>query len=200
MKLLVASNNAHKIAEIRQILAPHFDSILSLRDVGLNIDVVEDGETFEQNALKKANEVLAAAGGIADAVLSDDSGLMVDALGGAPGVYSARFAGRGHNDADNNAKLLTLMQNVPDGERTCRFVCAAVLARRSMPALIARGAVEGLLLREGHGDSGFGYDPLFYYELYGKSFAELPAELKNDVSHRRRALNELYELLEGEHQ
>lgn len=120
MRLVIASNNAHKVAEIRAILAPYYDEILSLKDAGITIDVVEDGETFEDNARKKAEEVLAVAH--ADAVLSDDSGLMVDALGGAPGVYSARYAGEGHDDAANNAKLLEAMQSVPDG-RTCLPVC-----------------------------------------------------------------------------
>lgn len=115
MKLVIASNNAHKIAEIKAILAPYFDEILSLKDAGIVIDVVEDGETFAENARKKAEEVLAVAD--ADAVLSDDSGLMVDALGGAPGVYSARYAGEGHDDAANNAKLLDAMRDVPDSAR-----------------------------------------------------------------------------------
>ena len=198
MKLLIASNNAHKIAEIKSILAPYFTEIISLREAGVDIDVVEDGDTFEANALKKATEVLAFAGDRADAVLSDDSGLMVDALDGAPGVYSARFSGEGHDDAANNEKLISVMQAVPDAQRTCRFVSAVALARRNKEPLIARGAVEGRLLHAKRGDNGFGYDPLFFYEPYGKSFADLSAEEKNEISHRRRALNALRELLESE--
>lgn len=196
MKLVIASNNAHKVAEIKAILAPYFDEILSLRDAGITIDVVEDGDTFEANARKKAEEVLAVAA--ADAVLSDDSGLMVDALGGAPGVYSARYAGEGHDDAANNAKLLEAMQNVPDDARTCRFVSAIALARLGRETLVRLGKVEGMLLRAPRGTSGFGYDPLFYYVPAGKTFAELDASEKNLVSHRKRGLEAVRAALEEE--
>lgn len=196
MKLVIASNNAHKVAEIKAILAPYFDEILSLRDAGITIDVVEDGDTFEANARKKAEEVLAVAA--ADAVLSDDSGLMVDALGGAPGVYSARYAGEGHDDAANNAKLLEAMQNVPDEARSCRFVSAIALARRGRETLVCLGKVEGMLLSAPRGTSGFGYDPLFYYVPAGKTFAELDASEKNLVSHRKRGLEAVRAALEEE--
>ena len=196
MKLVIASNNAHKVAEIKAILAPYFDEILSLRDAGITIDVVEDGDTFEANARKKAEKVLAVAA--ADAVLSDDSGLMVDALGGAPGVYSARYAGEGHDDAANNAKLLEAMQNVPDDARTCRFVSAIALARLGRETLVRLGKVEGMLLRAPRGTSGFGYDPLFYYVPAGKTFAELDASEKNLVSHRKRGLEAVRAALEEE--
>lgn len=196
MKLVIASNNAHKVAEIKAILAPYFDEILSLRDAGITIDVVEDGDTFEANARKKAEKVLAVAA--ADSVLSDDSGLMVDALGGAPGVYSARYAGEGHDDAANNAKLLEAMQNVPDDARTCRFVSAIALARRGRETLVRLGKVEGMLLRAPRGTSGFGYDPLFYYVPAGKTFAELDASEKNLVSHRKRGLEAVRAALEEE--
>lgn len=129
MKLVIASNNAHKVREIKEILSGCFEEILSLKEAGIVIDVVEDGKTFEENALKKAEEVLKVCS--ADAALSDDSGLMVDALNGAPGVYSARFAAEGHDDEANNKKLIALMQNVADSERTCRFVSAVALARRT---------------------------------------------------------------------
>lgn len=196
MKLVIASNNAHKIAEIKAILAPYFDEILSLKDAGIVIDVVEDGETFAENARKKAEEVLAVAD--ADAVLSDDSGLMVDALGGAPGVYSARYAGEGHDDAANNAKLLDAMRDVPDSARACRFVSAIALARRGRETLIRLGEVKGTLLRAPHGTSGFGYDPLFYYAPAGKTFAELDASEKNLVSHRKRGLEAIRAALAAE--
>ena len=193
MKLVIASNNAHKVAEIKAILAPYFDEILSLRDAGIMIDVVEDGDTFEANARKKAEEVLAVAA--ADAVLSDDSGLMVDALGGAPGVYSARYAGEGHDDAANNAKLLEAMQNVPDDARTCRFVSAIALARRGRETLVRLGKVEGMLLNAPRGTSGFGYDPLFYYPPLQKTFAQLTQSEKNQISHRARAMERFGTLL-----
>ena len=196
MELLIASNNAHKIEEIKSILGNRFERIYSLKEAGISADVVEDGETFEENALIKAGEIQKLSG--FDAVLSDDSGLEVDALGGAPGVYSARFAGEGHNDEENNHKLLEMMENVPDEERTCRFVCAIALVRRDQEPLIVRGTVEGLLLREKRGASGFGYDPLFLYEPEGRSFAEMSAEAKNKVSHRYMALLGVKELLEAE--
>ena len=141
MRLIIASNNAHKVREIKEILGDYFSEILSLKEAGIAIDVEEDGETFEQNALKKAQEVLKIAD--ADAALSDDSGLMVDALDGAPGVYSARFAGEGHDDAANNAKLMDMMRLVPEEKRTARFVSAVALARRGKEPMVCRGAVEG---------------------------------------------------------
>ncbi len=197
MKLVIASNNKHKVTEIKAILGPYFDEILSLRDAGISIEVEEDGDTFAANAKKKAEEVLSVAIE-ADAVLSDDSGLAVDALDGAPGVYSARYAGDGHDDEANNKKLLEDMENVPDDKRSCRFISAIALARKNKETLITLGAVEGKLLHAPRGESGFGYDPLFFYEPAGKSFAELTAEEKNLVSHRKRGLEAMRELLEQE--
>lgn len=197
MKLIIATNNAHKAQEIRQILADSFSALDTLREAGLAIEVVEDGATFAENAVKKAEQVLAAAPGY-DAALSDDSGLAVDALGGAPGVYSARYAGPQHDDADNNHKLMADMAGVPDGQRGCRFVCAVALARRGRPTVTAEGACEGVLLRAPRGENGFGYDPYFYYPPAGRTFAELTGEAKNAVSHRRRALESLRALLAQE--
>lgn len=194
MRLIIASNNAHKIEEIKAILGNRFDEVLSLREAGITADVVEDGTTFEENAKKKAEEIKTLFD--CDAVLSDDSGLAVDALDGAPGVFSARFAGEGHNDAENNEKLLTLMKDVSDAKRSCRFVCAVALARRDKTTLVVRGTVEGTLLRANRGENGFGYDPLFLYGPTGLSFAEMSAEAKNGISHRRNALNALREALE----
>lgn len=196
MKLIIASNNAHKVTEIKAILGDYFQQILSLREAGVSIDVDEDADTFEGNALKKASEIFDAVE--ADAVLSDDSGLEVDALGGAPGVYSARYAGEGHDDAANNAKLLENMKDVPTEKRTCRFVSAVALVRKDKEPIVVRGAVEGKLLYELQGENGFGYDPLFFYEPYNKSFAELTAEEKNTVSHRKNALEALRSVLEQE--
>ena len=196
MKLIIASNNAHKVSEIKAILGCFYDEILSLREAGIDIDVVEDEDTFEGNALKKAREVFAVAD--ADAVLSDDSGLMVDALGGAPGVYSARYAGEGHDDAANNAKLLDALKDVPGEKRTARVRTSVALIRRGMPAVTADGSVEGVILHSPQGENGFGYDPLFYYEPLKKSFAQLTPEEKNSVSHRRRALESLCDKLRAE--
>jgi len=196
MKLLIASNNAHKVREIREILGEFYPEILSMRETGIAAEVEEDADTFQGNALKKAGEIFELSG--ADAVLSDDSGLMVDALGGAPGVYSARYAGDGHDDAANNRKLLADMADIPDGKRGCRFVSAVALVRRGKEPVVATGAVEGELLRAPQGENGFGYDPLFFYPPLGKSFAELSADDKNQVSHRKRALMELRAMLEAE--
>lgn len=196
MKLIIASNNAHKVSEIKAILGCFYDEILSLREAGIDMDVVEDTNTFEGNALKKAREVFAVAD--ADAVLSDDSGLMVDALGGAPGVYSARYAGEGHDDAANNAKLLDALKDVPGEKRTARFRTSVALIRRGMPAVTADGSVDGVILHSPQGENGFGYDPLFYYEPLKKSFAQLTPEEKNSVSHRRRALESLCDKLRAE--
>ena len=196
MKLIIASNNVHKVSEIKAILGCFYDEILSLREAGIDMDVVEDEDTFEGNALKKAREVFAVAD--ADAVLSDDSGLMVDALGGAPGVYSARYAGEGHDDAANNAKLLDALKDVPGEKRTARFRTSVALIRRGMPAVTADGSVEGVILRSPQGENGFGYDPLFYYEPLKKSFAQLTPEEKNSVSHRKRALESLCDKLRAE--
>lgn len=198
MKLLLATNNAHKAREIREILSDSFTEILTMRDAGIVFEVEEDGSTFRENALKKAVETLAFAGDRFDAVLADDSGLCVDALGGAPGVYSARFSGDAHNDAANNAKLLALLSDVPDEDRTARFCCCIALARRDLEPIVVQGEVEGTILHESRGCNGFGYDPFFFYAPFQKSFAELSAEEKNAVSHRRRALNLLREALDVE--
>lgn len=196
MKLIIASNNAHKVTEIKAILGDYYEQILSLKDAGVEIDVEEDADTFEGNALKKASEIFDAVD--ADAVLSDDSGLEVDALGGAPGVYSARYAGEGHDDAANNAKILENMKDVADEKRTCRFVSAVALVRRDKQPIVVRGTVEGMLLHAPQGENGFGYDPLFFYGPFNKSFAELTAEEKNTVSHRKNALEALRTVLEQE--
>ncbi|MEN6419184.1 MAG: RdgB/HAM1 family non-canonical purine NTP pyrophosphatase [Clostridiaceae bacterium] len=196
MKLLLATNNAHKMREIFEILGNDFPDMLTLSQAGLSIDVVEDGETFEANAVKKAEEVLLESG--YDAALADDSGLMVDYLGGAPGVYSARYAGEGHNDADNNAKLMADMQGVPTERRACHFVSAVALARKGKETLCVRGTVDGILLTEARGQNGFGYDPYFFYPPLNRAFAELTAEEKNSVSHRKRALEALLKKLHQE--
>lgn len=195
MRLIIASNNAHKVREIKEILGAYFPVIHSQQEAGLTLSVEEDGSTFCENAIKKAEEILAAAAAY-DAALADDSGLVVDALHGAPGVYSARYAGEGHDDAANNAKLLQDMRDVPDEARTCRFISAVALARKGQQTLCVEGACEGTLLHAPRGQGGFGYDPLFLYEPAEQTFAELSAVEKNEISHRRRALEELKKLLE----
>ena len=196
MKLLIASNNAHKVREIEEILSGYFDEMVTMREAGLDIDVVEDGLTFRDNAVKKATEILEKSG--FDATLADDTGLCVDALGGAPGVFSARYAGEGHDTDANNALLMENMKEVPDEQRTCRFSCCVALARKGRPVPVAEGKAEGLLLRAPAGENGFGYDPYFFYPPLGKSFAELTASEKNSVSHRRAALDALRKALDEE--
>ena len=196
MKLILATNNAHKMREIFEILGAEFPDMVTLKQAGLEIDVVEDGTTFAENAIKKAEEVRKISG--YPAALADDSGLIVDALNGAPGVYSARYAGEGHNDADNNAKLMRDMEGVPTEQRTCRFASAVALAREGKETICVMGYAEGILLTEARGSNGFGYDPYFYYPPFGKSFAELSAEEKNSVSHRKHALQALLAVLDQE--
>jgi XTP/dITP diphosphohydrolase len=186
MKIVLASRNAHKIKELEAFLKPIDPSIeiLSLNDIGYEGDIDENGTTFEENAAIKA-ETIAALGYIA---VADDSGLAVDALNGAPGVYSARYAGEHGDDAANNALLL---KNLSDKEdRTARFVCAiaCVFPDDVETAHIFRGEVEGKIIDEYRGEGGFGYDPLFYYEPFGKTLAEMSAEEKNSISHRGRAI------------
>lgn len=198
MKLLLATNNAHKAREIREILNDSFSEIVTMRDAGVEFEVEEDGLTFRDNALKKAVETLAYVQPRFDAVLADDSGLCADALDGAPGVFSARFSGEAHNDAANNSKLIRLLKDVPDEQRTARFCCCIALARVGREPIAVQGEVEGTILHEARGENGFGYDPYFYYAPFRKSFAELSADEKNSVSHRKRALMLLREALDVE--
>ena len=196
MRLIIASNNKNKVREIREILGCRFDEVLSMREAGIELDVVEDADSFLGNAEKKALETAALLPG--DAVLADDSGLCVDALGGAPGVYSARYAGEGHDDAANREKLLEALEGVPEEKRGAHFACAMALVSDGKIIAEAVGKVEGRILFEEIGENGFGYDSLFYYEPYGLSFAEIDAERKNAVSHRHNALTLLLAALDAE--
>ena len=196
MRLSIASNNKNKVREIREILGCRFDEVLSMREAGIELDVAEDADSFLGNAEKKALETAALLPG--DAVLADDSGLCVDALGGAPGVYSARYAGEGHDDAANRKKLLEALEGVPEEKRGAHFACAMALVSDGKIIAEAVGKVEGRILFEEIGENGFGYDSLFYYEPYGLSFAEIDAERKNAVSHRHNALTLLLAALDAE--
>lgn len=198
MRLLIATNNAHKADEIRAILAPYFSEMVTLKEAGIRFEPVEDGTTFEANALIKAEQTLAFANGTFEAVLADDSGLAVDALNGAPGVYSARFAGEQHDDAANNAYLMKRLKDVPMEKRTAQFCCCIALARSGKESLTVLGRCEGKILFAPRGENGFGYDPYFLYEPCGKTFAELPSVEKNAISHRHLALMQLKERLEHE--
>ena len=186
MKLILASNNAHKLEELRAILSSLGMEVISQKELGLNLEPEETGTTFEENSYIKAKAVMDACGMPA---IADDSGLMVDALDGAPGVYSARFGGeRCQTDRDRLEYLLELMQDVPDERRTARFVSVITLLTPEGKKIVARGECPGTILHEPKGENGFGYDPVFYVAEAGCTFAQLPAEQKNRISHRARAL------------
>ncbi|MBR6925051.1 MAG: XTP/dITP diphosphatase [Oscillospiraceae bacterium] len=183
MKVILASNNKHKLDEIKKILTPLGYDVVSQAEAGVDIDVEETGTTFEENAALKAQAVYDLTG---TAVISDDSGLEVDYLNGAPGVYSHRYAGENATDADRCAKLLSELNGVETEKRTARFVCVLCFIDDKGEKLVIRGTVEGIIGTEPKGENGFGYDPVF---MYGdRSFAELSSEEKNTVSHRADAL------------
>jgi len=186
MKIVLASRNKHKISEWQATLGKYIDGveILSLDDVGIYGEIDEDGETFEENAFIKARAA-AESGYIS---IGEDSGLSVTALGGAPGVYSARYAGEHGNDKENNALLLKNLSG--ESDRSAKFVCciACVLPSDPEHGVFFRGETHGVIIDEYRGEGGFGYDPLFYYEPLRKTFAELSAEEKNTVSHRGQAI------------
>ncbi len=186
LKLVLASRNKKKIAELETLLGALSSKVqvLSLDDIGFTDDIVEDGDTFAANSLIKAS-VPARLGYIG---VADDSGLAVDALGGAPGVYSARYSGEGASDGDNNKKLLSALADVPDEKRTARFCTVVTCAFPDGTNFQVEGVCEGRILHEPMGEGGFGYDPLFYYEPFDKSFAELTPDEKNAVSHRGKAM------------
>ncbi len=183
LELLAATGNAHKVDEMRAILAPAGVRLLSARDVGGLPEVDEDGATFRDNAIKKACAIAAATG---RRVIADDSGLEVVALDGAPGVRSARYAGEGGNDGRNVAKLLAALDGRSD--RRARFVCVVAVAGPDGLVGTAEGEVRGRIGDQPRGQGGFGYDPVFIPDGYEQTFAELPAGIKNSMSHRGRAL------------
>ena len=195
MRLVISSNNKHKIEEIKYILSDYFEEIVSMQEAGCNDDIEENGETFEENSLIKAQYVSDKLG---CAALADDSGLEVFALDGEPGVYSARYAGEHGDDNANNDKLLEEMENVPEGRRGAQFVCVVTLCRPNLPEVSAKGTCSGVILRERRGSGGFGYDPLFYIEGLKKTMAELSNEEKNSISHRKNALEALKQKLDKE--
>lgn len=194
MKLVIASNNAHKIAEISAVLSPLGYEILSQKQAGITLEPEESGTTFAQNAKIKAHAIRALCGGCA--VLADDSGLAVDALDGAPGVFSHRYAGENATDGDRIAKLLSEMRDVAPENRTAKFVCALCLIAENGAEINVTGECRGYIGFRPEGSNGFGYDPVFY-TADGKSFASLSSEEKNAVSHRRNALENLREALKN---
>lgn len=197
-KLILASNNQKKIKEMKDILKDLDIEVRSLENENIDIDVVEDGKTFEENAKKKAREIyefVLRRGDKDFLVLADDSGLSVDYLGGDPGIYSARYAGEHGNDQRNNEKLLCNLKGVSKENRGAKFICQLAMFTEPGEYFCVTGEAHGYILEELHGKGGFGYDPLFFYEPLNKTFAELSSEEKNEISHRGVALEELKKIL-----
>lgn len=191
-ELLVATRNRGKLREIESLLGGSVAALSSLADFPDIPLAVEDGATFAENALKKARSAAQASG---KPVIADDSGLVVDALAGRPGVHSARFAGEGATDEENNAKLLREMSGIPHERRTAAFHCVIVLCFPDASCQTFSGELKGVILDAPRGAGGFGYDPLFIVPEYGRTLAELPLETKNVISHRGKALAKLKEYL-----
>lgn len=191
IKLVIASNNKGKIREYRQLLEPLGYDAVSQSEAGIHLEAEETGNTFAENAAIKARAIKDLAEGCA--VLADDSGLAVDALGGEPGIYSARYGGL-DTDEERTALLLKNLEGVEDSRRTAHFVCCIHFIRENGEEIMAEGKVSGHIGHEPVGENGFGYDPVFMYE--GRSFAQHSAEFKNKVSHRAKALENLMEQLE----
>ena len=186
MKLIIASNNAHKIYEIKKILGSRFETIVSLREAGIEHETVEDGSTFMENAYKKAREIAEMSG---CAALADDSGICAHALDGAPGIYSARFSGGHGNDKDNNDLLIKKLSDKQD--KTAHYTAAICLVYPNGERVEAEGYMYGSIIDTPRGDRGFGYDPIFVPDGESRTVAEMTDEEKNAISHRANALNAL---------
>lgn len=194
-KLVVSTGNQHKVEEIKNILKGLSIEVVSKKDVGLGgLDVIEDGETLEENSLKKAK---ALADLLDYMVLADDSGLFVEILNGEPGVYSSRYAGEEGNDKKNNIKLLNQLKGIPLEKRDAKFKSVIALITEDKEIIIVNGECKGKIGFEPKGNNGFGYDPLFTPEGYDNTFGELGEEIKNKISHRAKALEKLKKVLEN---
>lgn len=191
MKLIIASNNKHKIIEIKQILGCYFDTIVSLSEAGINHETVEDGSTFLENATKKATEIAEISGCFA---IADDSGICADALGGEPGIYSARYCGHHGDDEANNDLLIENLKNKEN--KKAHYTCSIVLASPKGEIYSAEDYMYGEIISERHGKGGFGYDPIFFLPEYNCTVAEISAEEKNKISHRGKALRALLSKIE----
>ncbi len=194
-KIIFATKNIGKIKEVKAILADLPFEIISMQEADIDIEVIEDGETFTQNALKKATELARVSGKI---TLADDSGLEIDFLDKQPGVHSARYLGEQTPYSQKNNHILQLMQNVPDENRTARFVCAIAAVFPSGKTLTTIDTIEGMIAHEIKGENGFGYDPIFFVPELQKTTAELSPEQKNTISHRGKALKKMKDLLKKE--
>lgn len=192
-EIVFATGNEGKMKEIREIMADMDCTILSMKEAGIDLDIVEDGTTFEENAVIKAQAVAQACGKI---VLADDSGLEIDYLDGAPGIYSARYMGEDTPYTEKNAALIRQLDGVEDAQRSARFVCVIAAATPDGEVLTADGVIDGRIAYEASGDHGFGYDPIFYVPEFGKTTAEMSDQEKNAVSHRGKALQKMKALLQ----
>ena len=194
-RIIFATGNAGKMKEIRLILEDLGCPVLSMKEAQADPEIVENGATFGENAEIKARAVWACTG---DIVLADDSGLVVDYIGGEPGIYSARYMGEDTSYRIKNQNLIDRLEGVPEEKRTARFVCAIAAAFPDGRSFVVRGTIEGIIGYEERGTNGFGYDPIFYLPERGVSTAEIPPEEKNSISHRGNALRKMKELLERE--
>ena len=191
-KVIFATGNEGKMKEIREILGDLDIELLSLKDAGIHADIVEDGKTFEENAQIKAKAICDLTGEI---VLADDSGLEIDHLNKEPGIYSARYMGEDTSYHIKNANLISRLEGVPDEKRTARFVCAIAAVLPNGEVLHSEGTIEGIIGYEEQGENGFGYDPIFYLPQYGCTTAQLEPDVKNELSHRGKALRAIKEQL-----
>ena len=194
MKIIFATGNEGKMKEIREILADPQVEILSMKEAGITAEIEENGTSFEENAVIKAKAVMELCHEI---VLADDSGLEIDYLNKEPGIYSARYMGEDTSYRIKNQNLIDRLEGVPDEERTARFVCGIAAAFPDGEVLTARGTIEGRIGYEEKGENGFGYDPIFYVPEYGCSTAQLSPEVKNQISHRGKALREMKRKLQA---
>ena len=195
-KLILATSNKDKVREIGEILKDTPFVAVSMRDEGFDPDIVEDGKTFEENALIKARAVHALAK--ACYVMADDSGLCIDALDGAPGIYSARFCGEDSTYPEKFAKIFEMLKDVPEEKRTAKFVCCIAVVRPDGSEFTVRGEICGVLHEKPMGDGGFGYDPIFYVPEFGMTTAQMTKEQKNSISHRGKASRAMAEKLKAE--
>lgn len=195
MKTVIATGNLHKVSEMKAILGDLADSVISMKEAGINCDIVEDGKTFMDNSLIKAREVKKHWEGI---VIADDSGIVIDALGGAPGVESARFMGEDTPYDIKNQAILDKMEGIEGKDRSARFVCAMVAILPDGREICVEETMEGEIAKSIEGANGFGYDPIFYLPELGCTSAELPPQDKNEISHRGKALRELQRRLRKE--
>jgi len=187
-KIIFATKNQGKIAEIQEIMKELNLEILSLESAGIDTDIIENGSSFEENAIIKVKEIMKLTN---DIVMADDSGLEIDYLNGAPGVYSSRFEGENTPYDIKNNKILSMLEGVPDEKRTARFVCVIAAGFPNGEIITTKGTIEGRIGYEIKGENGFGYDPIFYVPEYNMTTAQMSPQLKNQISHRAKALNQM---------